>query len=150
MQPELTHRLELSHKAFDDLTLRELYAVLALRDLVFVVGQKITAEPEVDGADPDCTHVLGYLDGELVATARLFLGHDPVKVGRVAVRDDLQRQGLGRELMAYIHEVMGDRAGAMSAQAHLEGWYGSLGWRRVGDVFIEAEIPHLKMTRDLP
>ena len=142
------NRLELTHKAFDDLTLRELYAVLVLRDLVFVVGQKITAEPEVDGADPDCTHVLGYLDGELVATARLFLGSTPIGVGRVAVRDDLQRKGLGRQLMVYIRDLIGDRPSTLSAQAHLEDWYSSLGWRPVGGVFIEAEIAHVKMVRN--
>lgn len=137
-----------THKPFAALTLRELYELLVLRDLVFVVGQKITAEPEVDGHDPECVHVLGRDEtGAMVATARLFLGHDPVKVGRVAVRTDRQRTGLGRQLMAHVHDILGDRPGAMSAQAHLGPWYTSLGWQQVGDVYVEAEIPHVKMVR---
>ena len=36
--------LDFSHKPFADLSLRELYDLLALRDRVFVVGQQITAE----------------------------------------------------------------------------------------------------------
>lgn len=137
-----------SAKPFDDLTLRELYALLWLRDEVFVVGQKITAESEVDGEDPECTHVLGRDgDGKVVATARLFLGKSPVKVGRVAVHPRLQGQGVGSQLMLYINDLIGDRPAAMSAQAHLERWYGSVGWRRIGDVYSEAEIDHVKMVR---
>ena len=140
--------LTFAHKPFDDLTLRELYAILHLRDEVFVVGQKITAECEVDGLDPDCTHVFGRAaEGRLVATARLFVGQDPVTVGRVAVANHLQKRGLGTELMRYVHGVLGVRPAAMSAQAHLVPWYGSLGWTPVGDVFIEAEIPHVHMVR---
>lgn len=140
--------IEFSHKPFDDLSLRELYAILWLRDEVFVVGQKITAESEVDGEDPKCCHVMGRdADGRVVATARLFLGDQPVKVGRVAVHPRLQGQGVGTQLMHYVHGVIGLRPGKMSAQAHLERWYGSLGWRRVGEVYREAEIDHITMLR---
>lgn len=140
--------IEFTHRAFDELSLRELYAVLQLRDEVFVVGQKITAESEVDGEDPRCTHIIGRDErGDVVATARLFLGDDPVKVGRVAVHPRLQRQGVGSQLMEYVHQVLGPRQGKMSAQAHLEHWYGGLGWRRVGEGYVEADIPHVTMVR---
>lgn len=140
--------LVFDHRPFAALTLDELYAILWLRDIVFVVGQKITDECEVDGLDPQCTHVLGRnAAGEVVATARLFLGHDPVKVGRVAVRTDLQRSGAGSRLMAYVNGVIGDRPGKMSAQAHLEPWYARMGWTRVGEVYLEAGILHCTMVR---
>lgn len=141
-------QLVFTHKAFADLELRELYDLLALRDRVFVVGQKITAESEIDGEDPQCIHVIGRDQaGAIVATARIFMDEHPAKVGRVAVDNHLQHLGLGRQLMAHVHRVLGDRRAAMSAQAHLEPWYASLGWQREGDVYIEAEIPHLHMER---
>jgi len=140
--------LHFALKRFDDLTLRELYDVLWLRDAVFVVGQKITAECEVDGSDPQCSHVLGRDEGgRIVATARLFLGETPIKVGRIGVHPDLQRQGLGTALMQFIAEVLGDRPAIMSAQAHLTAWYTSLGWQPLGSVYSEAGIPHQRMTR---
>ena len=136
-------------KRFDDLTLRELYDVLWLRDAVFVVGQKITAESEIDGLDPQCSHVLGRdAQGRIVATARLFLGDVPVKVGRIAVHPDLQRQGLGTDLMHFVDSLIGERRAAMSAQAHLTTWYASLGWQPVGAVYSEADIPHQRMVRE--
>ncbi len=142
--------LQFSHKPFAELTLDELYDVMWLRDIVFVVGQKITAESEIDGEDRACTHVIGRdANGRVVATARLFLGKSPVKVGRVAVHTDLQRGGYGTALMAYVNGIIGDRPAAMSAQAHLEAWYTRVGWQREGDVYEEATIPHLKMTRNV-
>ncbi|MSP92874.1 MAG: GNAT family N-acetyltransferase [Myxococcales bacterium] len=137
------------HRQFDELTLRELYDLLHLRDLVFVVGQRITAECEVDGHDPEYAHVLGRADdGRLVATARVNVAKTPMKVGRVAVHTDLQRAGLGTRLMRYVHDqVMRDAPGEMSAQAHLVPWYASLGWRPQGEVYIEAEIAHRWMVR---
>ncbi|MFZ4579654.1 MAG: GNAT family N-acetyltransferase [Myxococcota bacterium] len=140
--------MRFTHKSFDALTLHELYELMCLRDDVFVVGQKVTSEPEIDGLDPLCVHVMGRDDGgRIVATARLFVHEDPVKVGRVAVARDLQGQGIGSRLMAYVHEVLGERPAAMHAQAHLESWYTRLGWTAVGDVFDEAEIPHRHMVR---
>ena len=142
--------LTFTHKPFAELTLDELYDVLWLRDIVFVVGQGITAECEVDGEDRACTHVIGRdAQGKVVATARLFLHKSPVKVGRVAVHTDLQRGGHGSALMQYVNDVVGDRPAAMSAQAHLEPWYARMGWQRVGDVYDEANIPHVKMIRNL-
>ncbi|MSQ84796.1 MAG: GNAT family N-acetyltransferase [Myxococcales bacterium] len=140
--------LTFTHKRFDDLELRELYAVLQLRDEVFVVGQKITAEPEIDGLDPQCVHILGRDgSGRLVATSRLFMDGDPVVVGRVAVANSMQRRGVGTKLMHYVHEVLGQRPAKLSAQAHLETWYVVLGWQPHGTVYFEANIPHLAMSR---
>lgn len=133
-------------KAFEELSLDELYEVMVLRNRVFVVGQKITAEPEVDGLDRECEHALLIQDGKLAGTARLFFREEPVKVGRVAVDTDLQGQGLGTILMEGIQEHLGSRRASLHAQAHLEQWYRRLGWKRVGEVFEEAEIPHVKMV----
>ena len=114
---------------------------------VFVVGQKITSEPEVDGRDPECSHAMLWEGDTLVATARLFLHETPRLVGRVAVHPDRQRQGLGSVVMREVQRALDGGAPAeLHAQAHLEAWYTRLGWRRVGEVFMEAQIPHVHMV----
>lgn len=133
-------------KHFDALTIHELYAVLHLRDLVFVVGQKITAEPEVDGRDQQCVHALLYDGDELVGTARIFVDETPRVVGRVAVYPARQGQGLGTILMEHIQAELGEAPAELHAQAHLEAWYTRLGWSRIGEVFVEAQIPHVMMV----
>ena len=132
-------------KAFADLSLRELYEVMVLRNDVFVVGQKITEEAEVDGLDPECHHALLYDGEELVGTARLFWADEPVKVGRVAVARGRQRGGLGTRLMLGVQEALGARRAKLHAQAYLEEWYARLGWERQGEVFDEAGIDHVVM-----
>jgi predicted GNAT family N-acyltransferase/glyoxylase-like metal-dependent hydrolase (beta-lactamase superfamily II) len=159
---------------FDGLDLRRLHALVHLRDLVFVVGQRITSVCEVDGEDPAAAHLLcwgelpedapapgadpaasraalarpGGAGGHLLGCARLFLHERPVRVGRIAVHPALQRRGLGSALMAEVHRRIGGRRAIMHAQLHLEGFYGALGWRRVGEPFDEAQIPHLTMVRE--
>lgn len=96
MPPSPSPALRFVARPFAELSLLELHALVRLREEVFVVGQRITAEAEFDGLDPACTHVLGRDGtGEVVATARLFLEQEPVKVGRIAVARHLQRGGLG-------------------------------------------------------
>lgn len=137
-------------KHFDELSSREIYDILHLRDVVFVVGQKITAVPEVDGLDPQCAHVRAFVDGALAGTARIFVDEDPLVVGRVAVRPDLQRSGIGTRMMEFVGEWLDGRPAELHAQAYLEAWYARLGWTRFGDPFEEAEIPHVMMRRGPP
>lgn len=144
-QYQPTWRMEI--KDFHQLTLQELYDLLVLRNIVFVVGQKITSEPEADGLDDECAHALLYAGDDLIATARLFMSRSPVVVGRVAVHPDHQRGGVGTGLMDHVGRYIGERSAELHAQAHLEAWYTRLGWRRVGEVYMEAEIPHVTMVR---
>ena len=127
--------------------MRQLHDIFWLRSVVFVVGQKITSEPEVDGLDPECDHALLWEDDRLVGTARIFSKQRPVVVGRVAVHPEHQSKGLGTKLMLAIQEHLGHLPCELHAQAHLERWYTQLGWRREGEVFVEAEIEHVMMVR---
>lgn len=143
--------IDITH--YRDLTRDELYNILALRDLVFVVGQKITAEPEVDGRDPECAHVMLWQHDSkpsprLIGTARIFVDKLPRVIGRVAVHPDFQGHGLGTRLMQAAQDSLGRHPAELHAQAHLEPWYQGLGWRRVGKPFVEADIPHIMMRFD--
>jgi ElaA protein len=135
-------------KHYRDLSKDELYQIMVLRDLVFVVGQKITAVPEVDGRDPECEHAMLNVEDELVGTARIFCDEEPVVVGRVAVHSDWQGRGLGTVLMQAVQKHLGARHAELHAQAHLEDWYSRLGWQRSGEEFEEAKIPHVMMRWD--
>ena len=137
-------------KPFDALTLSELHACLKLRGEVFVVGQQTYQIADVDEHDPLCHHVLMRVGDKLVGTARLLPIGDvsAIKVGRVAVSADWRGRGLGCELMRAVQAWIDQRQepiGIMHAQLHLVDWYTALGWRRVGEPFLEAGIEHIKM-----
>ena len=134
-----------------------LYQALALRSKVFVVEQQcVYLDP--DGLDLVAWHLLGFdVAGELQACARLLPPHSkgpgqacPV-IGRVVVAVQARSQGQGRALM---RQAMSDCARlwpgqdiALSAQAHLQQFYASLGFLPVSGVYSEDGIDHIDMQR---
>lgn len=134
----------------------------SIRERVFIVGQDCAPEEEWDAHDPDgaladAHHVLGTEegpDGEVaVATARWreveWQGHPAAKLERFAVLSEYRGGGRGRALVRHLL-AEGREAGfstfLLHAQAHLEAFYADFGFERVGEVFEEAGIPHVKMV----
>lgn len=139
-------------KAFDELTLEELYDVLALRTDVFVVEQNCPY-PEVDGKDKKCYHLLVKEDRKLLAYLRILpkgLSFEEASIGRVVVDKDHRGKSLARPMMeaaiAFIMETLGEETIKISAQAHLEEFYGSVGFEAVSEVYLEDGIPHKDMV----
>lgn len=138
-------------KAFDQLSLQELYTILTLRTDVFVVEQACPY-PEIDGKDPSCLHLLGTDNGELVAYLRILpagLSYDEVSIGRVVIKPSHRGKGLGRLMMeqaiAYITTEWKESQIKIGAQAYLEKFYQSLGFEPISEVYLEDDIPHLDM-----
>ena len=143
-------------KAFDELTLKELYAILALRTDVFVVEQECPY-PEVDGKDVQSYHLFAQENGEIVAYLRILpsgLSYDEVSIGRVVIRASHRGQGLGRPMMQqaidYIVRVLKEDRIKIGAQAYLEDFYASLGFEQVSEVYLEDGIPHMDMVYRKP
>lgn len=121
----------------------------SVRHEVFVLGQKVPEELEVDGKDGHCSHILALADGKPVGTARLTPdGH----IGRVAVLKDFRRFGIGKEIMEHMEEIAfetGFDTVELGAQLHAVPFYEKLGYKAYGEVFIEAGIEHRHMKKDL-
>lgn len=136
---------------YDALTEVQAAALFAVRHAVFVDEQQIHCEPDRDGLDPRCLHVLASCDGVVAGTCRLLPiqreGARWIKVGRLAVLASARGRGLGQALIRRCNRYLDehDVPGVMHAQAYLEGWYASLGWQRVGEGFVEAGIDHVEM-----
>lgn len=142
-----------SVRAFDELGPLELHDVLRLRQDVFIVEQNC-AFREIDGRDPHALHVLGRVDGRLIAYARVFApdaATPEASIGRVATDRSVRGSGIGRALMREalrIAELTApDAAVRVAAQAHLVSFYSSLGFEPAGDPYPEDGILHLDMVR---
>lgn len=141
---------------FDELDSSALYALLAARVEVFVVEQTCPYQ-ELDGRDAGALHLSGW-DGErLLAYARLVPPGDRFRtpsIGRVLTTAAVRRRGLGRPLMVRaIEEVQRrwpDTAIRVSAQQHLQAFYGSLGFEAESGVYDEDGIPHIDMVLPAP
>ncbi|TNE87986.1 MAG: GNAT family N-acetyltransferase [Deltaproteobacteria bacterium] len=138
---------------FEELGVHRLYAVLALRQAVFVVEQEC-AYLDADGDDADAMHLLGELDGELVAYVRAFAPgrvYDEACIGRVITAERIRGTGQGRPLMLeairQVEATWGPGPIKLSAQSHLRAYYESLGFAVCGEGYLEDGIPHLPMRR---
>ena len=136
-------------RTFDELTAAQLYAIVQLRERVFVVEQRCTYL-DADGLDREAKHLWAERGGEVVAYLRILpagVKYAEVAIGRVVTAHAARGGGLGRELMRRGIEACGPGAIRISAQAHLEDWYAQLGFHRASDIYDEDGIAHIDMLR---
>lgn len=135
-------------RAFGELSGAELYAIVALRERVFVVEQACVYL-DADGIDPVCRHL--WAAGEaIVAYLRIVparVTYDEVALGRIVTAPEARGTGLGRTLVGRGLAAVGPVPVRISAQAHLERFYADFGFRPASDVYLEDGIPHLEMLR---
>ena len=140
------------YKTFDQLTPIELHDMYALRSEVFVVEQDCVYQ-DVDGNDPKSIHVLGSIEGDLVAYARILdqgISYaDYSSIGRIVVSPAYRAQKLGHALVDFaIKTTQKEYANSrvkISAQAHLEKFYQIHQFKATGEAYLEDGIPHIGM-----
>ena len=127
----------------------ELKQAFVIRMRVFVREQGVPADIELDRDDARATHLLAIISGKPVGTARIVIGRDGAKIGRMAVLKTHRSKGAGKKLLRRAIATA-RRLGAtkiyLHAQVPVIGFYEAAGFRCVGAVFNEAGIPHRKMT----
>ncbi|MCF6368642.1 GNAT family N-acetyltransferase [Rhizobium halophilum] len=129
----------------------ELHAMLKLRVDVFVVEQNCPYA-ELDDHDVQALHLRLLQQGNVIGCARLWKPPEaPPRIGRVAISPGHRGQRLGEALMREAISACQDQFPhqpiAISAQSHLEGFYGSLGFEKVSDEYVEDGIPHVDMQK---
>lgn len=142
------------YKGFSDLSLEELYALMRLRQEVFVVEQNCVYL-DADGKDFEAFHLLGYGEGDvLLAYARILppgISYEEVALGRIVTSQQARGEGLGKALMEEqlirVREQFGAVPIRISAQCYLDRFYKGFGFVPVGEPYLEDGIPHQQMFR---
>ncbi|KYH15045.1 GNAT family N-acetyltransferase [Staphylococcus kloosii] len=144
--------MELLIKPTTQLTSLELINIFIERTKVFVVEQN-AAYQEVDEADKDAKHVFFKEEDDIVAYTRIINGEDAVAFGRVLVNESYRGQNLGRKIVtATLDEINANydtKHVRISAQARLQKFYESFGFKVASEVYLEDNIPHIAMTLNL-
>lgn len=139
-------------QTMDELSKQELYAILAARQEVFIVDQKIRYV-DADGRDFGSYHLSGWQDGDLVAYLRVIPLPTAAsyKIGRVLTRLPYRGQGHGvalmQELLRRVPQELGPCHLTMAAQLYLEKFYQKFGFVSEGSLFYEEGLPHITMSR---
>ncbi|MGO3151182.1 MAG: GNAT family N-acetyltransferase [Galactobacter sp.] len=141
------------HAPLTDLSGLTWHQISRLRQDVFVVEQDCPY-PDQDSRDAEQGTVHLWISSaapggpaRVVATLRLLTEPDGStrRIGRVATATEHRGNGLMGHLLRAAIKLCGTAPIVLDAQAHLEGWYGSFGFAKNGDEFLEDGIPHVPM-----
>ncbi|KXS32634.1 MAG: GCN5-related N-acetyltransferase [Candidatus Gallionella acididurans] len=122
----------------------------SIREAVFIREQGVPAELEWDEFDKSCRHALALSQrGEAIGCGRMFSnGH----IGRIAVMQQWRKKKVGTAIV----EALLDYARAhdykevdVDAQTQALPFYRGFGFAEQGEEFIDAGLPHIKMTLQL-
>lgn len=140
-------------KTFNELSTQELYAMLQLRSEVFVVEQDCVYQ-DIDGKDQKAIHILGVKNNKIVAYTRIFKPGDYFEyasIGRVVVNKNERQHKYGYDIMNAsintIEKEFKEKTIKISAQAYLKSFYNNLGFKQIGEAYLEDNIPHIAMIR---
>jgi ElaA protein len=143
---------------FDELSPREIHDLYRLRAAVFVVEQACAFQ-DLDGADPESWHLLGFSgegrgEGQLLAYARLVppgVKYEEPSIGRIITAQSARRTGLGRtlvrEALARAEQSWPGKPIRIGAQQRLERFYREFGFATASAPYDEDGIPHVEMLR---
>ena len=86
-----------------------------------------------------------------VGTIRYRVTEKGYKIERFAILKEYRNKHYGKEALKFLCEMIEARHNPcriyMHAQKHLEKYYASIGFKSVGEPFIEANIEHIEMER---
>ena len=138
-------------KTFAELSLDELYAIINLRQKVFIVEQDC---PYIDAdyADQDAFHLLVYNDKDLIGYLRAFrpgIKYEGSSLGRIVTEINSRGLGIGKEItkegIKFLSKEYSNHEIVISAQHRLEHFYVELGFKARGEVYLEDDIDHIQM-----
>jgi ElaA protein len=138
-------------KHFDELSTRELYAILQARQEVFSIEQQCMYQ-DCDDRDQFAYHLLGMWDNQLVAYSRLLPKGvsypEYCSIGRVLTKSIVRNCGAGKQLIRKSIDLCRDIFAEdikIGAQSYLEKFYSDFGFEPTGHHYLEDDIPHMSM-----
>jgi predicted GNAT family N-acyltransferase len=132
---------------------KEIQQALQIRYQVFVIGQKVPAEEEIDEFEKESSHYLAHIDGVPCGAARWRITKEGVKLERFAVLEKYRGSGVGSAL---VQDVLNDiqknpetidKRLYLHAQLSAMKLYSNFGFNKVGELFQECDIDHYKMEK---
>lgn len=134
----------------------DLEKALNIRRNVFInemgVPESIELD-EFDTLDSQCKHILVLYNGVAIGTARCnLISETQLKIQRFCFLPQYRKSGYGKLLLEFIEkefENNGYKYFFLEAKFSVHEFYEKCGYKKVSDVFIEANVPHIKMEKSL-
>lgn len=138
-------------KKFEDLSVTELYAIIQLRNDVFIVEQNCVYQ-DADSKDQLSKHLCAWDGDILVAYTRIIppgISYTEASIGRVVTSPAYRGKGLGFQLMKESIRLTFSEYHCtqikIGAQLYLSKFYSTLGFKQISGEYLEDGIPHIEM-----
>ncbi len=145
-----------TYKTFDQLKTVELYAILQLRNEVFVVEQNCVYQ-DIDNKDLKSFHLMAFDGDMLAAYSRILppgISFDEASIGRVITAPSYRGKGIGVTLLEKgIKEAKSTFTVSkirIGAQLYLKKFYESFGFVQTSEIYLEDGIEHIDMLLEQP
>ena len=148
----MTNKFNFIWHNFNSISKEQLYDVLSLRQKVFIIEQDCFYE-DLDYSDQDASHLLLYIDNELIGYSRIFppgIKYETASIGRIVIDLEYRGKGYGKnitlESIRFIRKNFPESDITISAQYRLVHFYEDLGFKIEGTIYLEDGIDHIKMV----
>jgi len=150
-QPPATGNLSIEVRKVNDLN--SLEWAKKIRTEVFVIGQNVPAEEEIDQYEEISKHFLALVNQTPAGAARWRFTDKGIKLERFAVLNEFRGIGVGSALVKAVlddiveHREASDKLMYLHAQLSAVRLYQKFGFKRVGEIFQECDIDHYEMIK---
>lgn len=133
------------------ITKRDALIMAEIRTAVFLVEQNVPPHDEFDGSDDGQEHFLIYKDKTPIGTIRYaFIEEHVVHLSRIATLKQFRGFGYSKKALTFVMDMLVSKVNPLTftlgAQVQALGFYEKMGFKKVGDVYLDANIPHFKMV----
>ena len=129
---------------------------LKMRGEDFVNEKKVPKEIENDQFDyigGECDHFLIRYNGESAGALRCKrVSDDTMRVQRFCILSKYRGKGIGRLTLFNIEKIYREKDIShieLDSKCSAKDFYLRCGYRQISDVFVEAGVEHVKMSKDI-
>jgi len=126
----------------------EFNQVMRIREIVFVKGQDVPMNREIDGLDESSKHAVVFYKNKPIGCARIRFVGKKAKLERIALLKKYRNKGFGKIIMDYLVKYCRSKKVkeiVLYSQCYIKEFYGKCGFKERGKTFMDAGIRHIEM-----
>lgn len=134
----------------------DLKVCLKIRDEVFIKEKNVPKEIEVDNYDilnKICNHFLIKYQNKNIGTFRCVYEDDNnIKLQRFCLIKEFRNLGIGKKALDYIenyYKRKNIKYITLNSKYNVSKFYEKCGYKKISKIFIEADVKHIKMKKNI-
>ncbi len=130
----------------DEIIVRDIRVAVYIKEQECPIDEEFETEKDLESSE-----FLIYKDSTPIGTIRYRKTDKGFKIERFAILKEYRNHHYGKETLEYLCKMIEEKYNPcriyMHAQKRLEDYYASLGFKKIGEEFLEANIIHIEMER---